>query len=121
MLHISAFAEKPVVLMLELLLCGWGQTELLTPPLIAFEAWISCLSCFHCFPAIWAFVWLLEVFVLYEGRQKSCLSRSNTFWGGTAGQVACEEVIVSQQGLSCGLCCWLWPYFVGLVGAVPHT
>lgn len=79
MLHVSEFAEKPLVLMLELLLCGWGQTGLLTPPLIAFEAEISCLPYFHCFPAIRAFFWLLEAFtlVVYEGRQKSYLSRSS--------------------------------------------
>ncbi|KAI1238850.1 hypothetical protein IHE44_0011941 [Lamprotornis superbus] len=37
------------------------------------------------------FVWLLEAFVLYEGRQKSYLSRSNTFWRGTASQVTRGE------------------------------
>lgn len=80
MLHVSAFAEKPAVFMLEVLLCGQRQIELLTTPLIAFEAGISCLPCLHCFPVVRAFVWLLEGFVLYEGRQKSSLRRSNTFW-----------------------------------------
>lgn len=121
MLHVSVFVEKPVVLMLELLLCGRGQTEFFTSPLIPFEAGISCLPCFHCFPAIRAFVWLPEALVLYEGRQKSCQSRSNTFRGGTASRVACEEIGVSQQGLSCGLDCLPWPCFMGLVGAISHT
>lgn len=107
MLHVSAFAEKAAVFMLEVLLCGWGQTELLTPPLIAFEAGVSCLPCFHCFPATTAFVWLLEAFVLYEGRQKSCLSRSNTFWGGTASQVAHDWFPVIWAA-GPGRVLWVW-------------
>lgn len=55
MLCVSVFAQKLVVLMSELLLGGWGQTEL---PLVPSEAGIRCLPRFHCFPAILLFICL---------------------------------------------------------------